>query len=484
MSRPILLSAWMLAGFAVAAPARGDQPVVIPMPGDSVLLPGDTAGDTASPAIPMPGEASDAVVPTPGGKASTPAASALLQNLAPKLRGYVENTLNVEQRTDQERLFLLNATRMRLNLAGKPNDAIDYGMGIVGLLYSGNTDVTLGPYLPAATQASLFPGDPTLDLPPATSLLRYPLDNHVYLQELFATLHLPHVKVRIGRHKLYTGTGYAFNPIDLFNRKDPLDPTYEVDGIDALSLSVDLPAEVELQAVAKLGARLDLSDYLGRVRVSVAGWDLALQYTHHLRHRIDWIAVTSPRGVAALTLGAPLDSFERQFRWHLIAGEVAGELFGIGVHAEGGYAFIEAKGDPGSLAHAAQDHERFLVGLDYTFDNQLYVIAEYMRIGQGRQRNADIDLNDRLGMFTGETLAIGSDTLFAGASYPITELWELALYGIVNLDDPSTMVTPWVRAGLYENVSLSMSGVIPIGDGTGQLGQVGPGGFVRLRVSF
>ena len=86
--------------------------------------------------------------------------------------------------------------------------------------------------------------------------------------------------------------------------------------------------------------------------------------------------------------------------------------------------------------------------------------------------------------FTGEVLAAGKDTVFVGASYPITELIEIALYGIIHCNDPSGIANPWLLFDLYPGLKLSLTAYVPIGGSSSVLGMSGPSGFARLRFSF
>jgi hypothetical protein len=401
-----------------------------------------------------------------------------------ELQGYIENTTNVEYLKDDDETILLNALRVRLNLSGNTNGKFDFNIGYVGKLYTGATDIGMVRYLPAQIRSELIPGDPDNSVPGVDDIFRYNLENDNYLQEAFATLYTPAFKLRLGRQKFYTGTGYAYNPIDLFNPMDPLDPTYEVDGIDALLAAIRLPRQVELQGFMRFSDRLRTSDYLVRMRSFVSGWDVALQYTHFMKERTDWEMLNTEEGLKAVEEGDPIEDFIHEFRWHLIAGEFAGELAGVGIYAEGGYVFIEEPVDIGTLDCATRDHERFLVGADYTFDMQLYVITEYLRLGQGRSESSQISLNDRMAYYTGEILAINKNTLFTGVSYPLTDLTEVSLYGIIGCDDPSAIINPWVLINVYPGVRLSLTGYLPVGDEEGQNGRGGPGGFARLKFNF
>jgi len=124
------------------------------------------------------------------------------------------------------------------------------------------------------------------------------------------------------------------------------------------------------------------------------------------------------------------------------------------------------------------------VGADHTFDSQLYVLAEYMRLGQGRADPALMGLNDRMAHLSGETLGLDRDTLFVRASYPLTDLMELSLNGIVGLTDPGALVYPWLVYDVHPGVKLNLAVYLPVAGREGQNGEAGPAGFVRLKWSF
>jgi hypothetical protein len=434
----------------------------VPLPGDEpVSLPGD---DLA----PLPSE--DADVP-----AVAAPSSAWSQAL--EFRGYVENTMTLEYLKQEEEEILLNAGRVRLNIEGDPDEWWDFGIGLVGVINKGATKVSLTDYLPDDLQSCIFPE--------VKDLFQYQLEEEdIFVQEAFGTLYTDHVRLRVGRHKFYSGTGYAYNPIDLFNVKDPLDPTYETGGLDALLLSLNFPHQTELEGLVRYDDQLETTDYLLRLKTYLRGWDLALQYTHSLQSRVDWEALNSEDALAAFAQGGSFEAFTREFRWHLIAAEFAGELWDWGVYGEGGYALIDAPEEAGTLRAAADDHERLLLGLDHTFAMQLYVMLEYLRLGQGRTDTAEITLNDRLAYLNGEILSINRDTLFSGLSYPLTDLLDFSLYAIIGCNDVSVLLNPWLVYDLRPGLTFSLSLNLPIGDEKGQNGKSGASGFARLTFNF
>lgn len=472
-----------------AAEELEDDSPPIPMPGEEMAIP--LPGDEL---VPLPG---DEAVPLPGDEAAVPEPALVPGQFAGNspfpwdLRGYVEDTFNGEYVKQGSHESLLNVLRARLNLSGRPDPHFDFGLGLIGTLYTGATDIPMARYFPDSLQKTLIPPSTiavsegmVLALPGVADFYHYQLSNNIYIQEAFGTLYVPYFRLRVGRHKFYTGTGYAYNPIDLFNYKNPLDPTYEVDGMDAIFFSIELPAQVEIQGLARVSDRFKEMDYLARLTASIGPVDLGFQYTHHIRKRMDWQAMNQPAAIAAFVSGAEIGEFERRFRWHLVAAEFAAEIWEIGIHAEGGYAFIRSVGDPGTLAHAAENHERFLVGLDHTFDFELYILVEYLHVGQGRDGTSEITLNDRMGFFAGEQIAIDKDTVFIGLSYPLSDLIELSLYTIVACNDPSAIINPWLIFDLYPGLKLSLTANVALGSEEGSNGKAGTGGFARLRFNF
>ncbi len=438
------------------------QDGAIPMPGDD--------------SIPLPG---DGTIPLPGGDVEAPVPSSVGPDvsLSSKFRGYVENTTTVEYLKQPAEEVLLNAGRVRVNLSGAPDTSLDFEIGLVGTINKGATGVSLIDYMPDDIQEQILPG--------TEELFAYHMqEEDIFVQEAFGTLYTNHVRLRVGRHKFYTGTGYAFNPVDLFNFKDPLDPTYETNGLDALLLTVNLPKQTELQGLVRYNDQLDTTDYLARLKIYRGGWDLAVHYMHFFKERVDWEALNTAEAIMGFMQGTSFDAFRREFRWHLFATEFSGELFEWGIYGEGGYAFIDGQDDVGTLGDAAEDHERLLLGLDHTFDFQLYVMLEYLRIGQGRTDKTDITFNDRMAYFNGEVLSNNQDTLFTGVSYPLTDLLEGACYTIIGVGDSSVLLNPWLIYDVRPGLKLSVSANIPVGAEKSQLGKSGVSGFARLKFHF
>ena len=402
-------------------------------------------------------------IPLPGSgygiaKQETPADNLWLPT---EWNGYLEDTFNAEYLKARGSLTQLNNLKIRLNTEGTPGEHFRYGLTLIGIANSGDRQFGLTGYLPEIIEDQI----------PSEYRDAYGYrvkDDEVYLQESYGEFLTDRMTLRFGRHKFYSGTGYAYNPIDLFNRKNPMDPTYETNGQDALMLTLRLDSGAEIEAVARTEDDYRSFDTQVRIKAFYDGWDLAAGLTRYRKQRIDWI-----------DSGA-----QRQFIWNMISVECSGEVLGMGVYGEAGWVMVDNPKDIGSLSRAGRDHERLLIGVDYTFESQLYLMAEYLRLGHGRKGPADMDLNDRFAYLTGEILSSDKDTLFLGGSYPVTDLMDFSLYAIVNCNENSAILNPWLVWDIRSGWKLSLSMTLPVGNRDGSLGRMDKGGFVRLRYSF
>ncbi len=393
------------------------------------------------------------------------------------LSGHIENTTTAYSNETQEQTDLLNNTRARINLEGRPNKNTDYALSLSGSLYSGADRYQLLDYFPekqrneAALQEAYI----------------YTYENEIVLQEAFGSLYFDDIMVRLGRQKFYTGTGYAYNPSDLFNTKNPVDPSYELDGLDALLISVPLPYNFSLDTLLRAGETPQKSDLCLYAAGYAGSWSFGAQYSSVYREVTDYESFNRVDAESAVMTGntEALDpsTYLRYSRWHYTGLEFSGDVSGIHIYGEGGYVTAEKNSSPGLHETIDRNHERILIGCDYTFEMQLYLIAEYLRYGPGNSSAEDISFTDRIEYYTGEHLSLAKNTLFTGASYPVTDLSELGIYTIYEIDVQSVMINPQYTYDIAEGAELSVNGQFPAGRKKA-VGSSGPGGFVRVKFSF
>lgn len=309
------------------------------------------------------------------------------------------------------------------------------------------------------------------------------------VSEAFGTASPGNLKVRVGRQRYRTGTGYVWNPTDLFHRRNIIDAPFGAEGVDGALLSYSPFGNAELSTfyafdggltdgAPSLAFEPEEGAYQVKVKARTEVWDLAIHYTDSHQDRTDYERMPVGSGSA--------DETRIPVRWQLLAAGISGELGGLGIHAEGGHAWLSLTegDDPTEAERFAQDHSRFLVGIDYTFGNKLYLVLEYFQEGQGKKSPEEYTINDRMAYLNNEREAIGRDNVFFGAKYPITAMTSVELYHIINANDPSVMINPWLVWSAGEDMNLSFSAQIPMGKEETSLGSAEPTAYGRIQLNF
>lgn len=410
--------------------------------------------------IPMPGEST-----TPKNSSN------------PEIGGYVENTLSLYGAGERSEESVINETRARIGAEAKLNNRIDVGITLIGSLYTGETVVDASLYVPESKRAAIA-------LP---ELYSYEYEDELYLQEAYTTYYGDSIYVRAGRQKFYTGTGYAYNPSDFFNTKNPVDPEYESEGIDGIRADVELPLYLNLTLLGRPGETIDESDGLIYLKGRASMGDWGLLYVRYNKSMIDFRSLNGVDYAEVLSSGDSSlldpDNYVRKSHWNYFGGDFDIQPEGFHIYGEGGYVICQANGSEGELKILNKDHERFLLGLDYTFDFQLYLIVEYLRYGLGADSYGDLDYADYLSYNSGERVALSKNTLFTGGSYPLTDLSEFGCYLISSIDENSYTVNPKLDYNIADNGVLQCAAYCTLG--RSEIADAyGWGGDVRVRGSF
>jgi hypothetical protein len=388
--------------------------------------------------------------------------------------GYIENNTRLSSTVMPVTADFLNNTRGKLSVSGTKGKDYDFSVVIVGAVFIGDISLNVLPYMPRY----IIPFVPDN----FKNKFSYNYNNDLWMQEGYATVYKGPFRLRAGRQKLYSGTGYAFNPTDLFNKKNPLDPAYEVEGIDSIFAGLTLAGETEFNAVYSFGSsktsgryykKITDGDYQLKIKTHFGRWDTGLFYTKAMQRFTD---------AEATALGVR-DSLTVDLTWRMFAGSFSGELFNIGIHGEGGYVFVDSYRDVIFLNHELEDHLRLLLGMDYTFDSRLYVIFEYLYIGQGL-KDSVYTISDRISVLTGERPTLSRHTTFSGIRYPVTNLLSAELYWIFFACDSSSILNPWIVWNAMTDMSFSFSLSVPLGQEQSINGRSGIAALGRLRYSF
>jgi hypothetical protein len=365
------------------------------------------------------------------------------------ISGYFEPQYNGLYLDNAYSQFHSNKLRVDLKSTGVPNTEV--GADVIFLLYYGRTDWNIIDFLPQ---------DIVSTLPPAAyPSFEFHYRDTLYLDNLYARFALNRFALTVGKQQISLGTGYFANPTDIFNTKNALDPTYEQPGHNGLRLDLLLRQRLSVMALySPIESNLEKSGKLLRTKLGLGHFDLSLLASESQYTITDFYTFQT--------------STQRR---RMIGGDIVGQLFDLGVWAEGMYSFLEQD----------DDFYEFLVGTDYTFGNGLYTMLEYHHNSLAASDHDDYDLNDWMRFFVGETKTIPRDQVYGLLNFPLTDLMNIGASAIVAVSEWSAAIVPMVRYNLFQNVDLELMGNIYIGEqGTTYSGTMGNGGFLRATIYF
>jgi len=102
-------------------------------------------------------------------------------------------------------------------------------------------------------------------------------------------------------------------------------------------------------------------------------------------------------------------------------------------------------------------------GFDYTFDNEIYFMAEYYYNGVGDRDYKDYDVNSLLRTSAGEMSGFAQNYLATMLSYSFLDNYKFSLFSITSLDDISDVLVPELAYDFHENISMELNSSIFIG---------------------
>ncbi|MDG5816551.1 hypothetical protein QA601_15745 [Chitinispirillales bacterium ANBcel5] len=245
----------------------------------------------------------------------------------------------------------------------------------------------------------------------------------------------------IGRQMIAWGTGYAFNPTDIWNQKSPLDPEAPRLGVNALRAEIPLGMLSGVSLVVSPGRDFAHSSGGIRVKTNVAGYDMSIS------------------GMRIMNADRALLGLPGKF----MAGvDLAGEIGNIGIWAEA--AFNNPVYEEMEYKDLDSSYFQVDLGFDYTFNNGVYTILEYYFNGLGQDTKEDYNSRDLIHLLTGEMAGFAKHYLFGGVSYTFSNQFDFSAFVLGNLVDHSAMLLPSIKYLVSDNITIETGAQIGIGD--------------------
>lgn len=238
-----------------------------------------------------------------------------------------------------------------------------------------------------------------------------------------------------GKQQIAWGTGYAYNPTDVWNIKDPLDPQGNKMGVTAINLTYFFGENSSLNMIGVPGSNFDHWRYGARIKSNLG------------RYEYSFSAIRDKSDDGSL-LGMP----ERLQLGTDFAGET---IFSIGIFGEA------ALSNPRYAGMKVSDTDSLYVqlstGIDYTFENGLYFLGEYYYNGLGERSSGDYDLESFVRITGGEMSGLAKNYISSYLSYSFLNDYTASFLTSVNLDDRSAVFIPSLEYAFHPNVLLNFN---------------------------
>ncbi len=351
----------------------------------------------------------------------------------------------------------LHSNKLRVDLEREISENVSFGANVDWITYHGKTTWNMLEYLPSIV-ADAVP----LEM---KELYVFPFDDRIFLDNAYVRLAFRYADLTIGKQQLSFGAGYASNPVDVFNMKDLLDPTYEQPGHNAIRVDLPLRSTYGATALYVVGGEWKNSDKMISLKGKISRFDYSLLGIEKNWMLHDFTQLDSTSQYFAL-------SSEKR---HLLGVSMVGELLGIGIWSEYAYNNMER----------SKDYYEMVIGSDYTFDSQTYIMCEYCRNTRGKTDYEQYTLNDWMRLFSAEQKTVSRDQLYACVRRPVTDLINMGLSTITCLSDGSLALVPTVDYSPFEDTELHLCLSYYLGnEGKAYASNLGSGGQIRIRIYF
>ena len=357
--------------------------------------------------------------------------------------GYYETEYDHIQLANKSYNFSYN--KLRLDLESRSGENVKIGANINFRLFNGKTEFNIFDFLPM--DSGEINGE-------TISSLSEPLLDEMYLDNIHLRTSFQLFDFTIGKQPISLGTGYAWNPLDIFNQKDLIDPTYEQAGINALRMEIPIMNWGTLDIIIEPDSTWDMSSKLIQLKSSLSSFDFSLNggNQYHL-----------------------IPSGESSYAYDDVffgGGSFVGEFWEFGLWGETLWS-LDADNNFGEV----------VFGMDHTFNNGFYLMAEYFHNSLGAEKNK-VTFDHYLYNFSGETHSLMQNYFFAMGMYNLTDYISGSLFIYGNLDDQSFILAPQLNWDAFEDVTLGALVSQSFGENDSEFGIQDLALRFRLRAYF
>tara|TARA_Y100000294_G_C8570967_1_gene342743 strand:+ start:9920 stop:11059 length:1140 start_codon:yes stop_codon:yes gene_type:complete len=309
--------------------------------------------------------------------------------------------------------------KVRVDFEHPREDGITISGNVNWQTYHGQTTWNFLDFLPVKTLEPIY----------SDGKYEMTITDTFYLDNFYARKSFRFFDIIIGRQPISMGVGYAWNPLDMFNQKDLMDPAYEQPGVDAARLEIPMGDRTGLDIIIAKNDSIDGTEKMLQFKTGIGSFGVTLNYANRY-HLVPYWRI--------------MDITFTHNESNFVGGSVVGQIGEYGIWTE---VFK-------SLDETVEVGE-YVLGADHTFDNGVYVMGEYFHNFLGAKKGK-LDLNNYLYAFSGETKSLMQNYIFLMSSYGFTDFISGSVIVFGNLDDSSFSFLPMVNWSIEENVTLSV----------------------------
>ncbi len=344
----------------------------------------------------------------------------------------------------------LNSNKLRIDLHSDITEKIIFTGNINYLNHNGKTEWNLLDFVPNGL-SSLIPDS-------LRHMYSFVYEDENKLDNAYLRMYTSIFTVTVGRQQISVGSGYAWNPTDLFNIKDILDPTYEQPGVNGLRLAIGIFSDYTLMLFYSPEDSWEQSGKLMRLVGRISHFDYALSAGEILQRNTDYLNIQS------------LDE-----KHGMLGFDLNGELLGIGCWSENAYNYMKS----------SPDYWENIIGIDYTYSSGWYVMAEYFHSETGKKISDQYNFNDWLRYLSTDIKGLSRHQIYGYSFYPLTDLLNIGASIIYSISDHSSLFIPTIEYSIADNIMLTCFGSVYTGqEGSMYSHNMGQGALIRLRAYF
>ncbi len=284
-----------------------------------------------------------------------------------------------------------------------------------------------------------------------------PLSDSMYLDNIYVNAAFPGFDISIGRQPISLGTGYVWNPLDIFNRKELVDPTYEQPGVNAVRLEYYLNEKFTLDFILSPDTNFTQPSGMIQIKSNLGSFDYSVNVARKNHLYPFW---------------EDEDTVSTHRETSFIGGSFTGEISEFGMWGETLWS-LSSNNSAGDVSY----------GLDHTFNNGLYVMLEGYHNSLGAEKDRLFDFH-YLNYFSGETKSLMQNYFFSLLSKQVNDYVSCSVFIYGNLDDNSFMYAPQLSWEVLQDVSLSVFTAFSSGDTDSEFGIQNQSFRVRMRAYF